>query len=82
MNKKLVNAVIRQLGGRDDDQLKDIVNHGINGGFTGFIYYVDTVKFFKANRAEIVELVEEYAEEFGESALDTVARFNCLSGRN
>lgn len=80
MDKKLVNAVIRQLGGRES--LEDIANHGIVGGFGGFIYTSDTIAFFKRNRAEIVALVKEYADEFGESDIDTVARFNCLSGRN
>ena len=76
MDKKLVNAVIRQLGGRDD--LQDIANHGADAGWSGFTYYSDTVKFFKAHRAEIVDLVKEYAEEFGQSPMAFVASFNCL----
>lgn len=76
MNKKLVNAVIRQLGGRDS--LEDIVNHGIDGGYTGFFYYSDTVKFFKRNRKQIIELVKEMAEEFGQNPMEFVASFNCL----
>lgn len=80
MNKKLINAVINQLGGRES--LQDIANHGIDGGFAGFIYHNDTIKFFQKHRAEIVELVNEYAADFGESAIDMIARFSCLSGRN
>ena len=76
MNAKLTAAVIRQLGGRES--LEDIANHGIDGGFTGFIYYTDTIKFFKAHRAEIVELVKEYASEFGQSPIQLVASFGCL----
>lgn len=80
MNKTLVNAVIRQLGGGKaaHEQLKDISNHGVDGGFSGFIYYSDTIKFFKANRAAIVELVKEMANEFGQSPIQLVASFNCL----
>ena len=78
MNKKLIKAVIRQLGGRDS--LQDIANHGIDGGFSGFIYHSDTVKFFKRNRAEIVELVKEMADELGEEPIELVCMFNCLGG--
>lgn len=80
MNQKLINAVIRQLGGRD--YLRDVSNHGASGGFPGFTYYTDTIKFFRNNRKEIVELVNEYAQDMGESALDMIAQFNCLAGRN
>ena len=76
MNAKLTAAVIRQLGGRES--LEDIANHGIDGGFTGFIYYSDTIKFFKVNRALIVELVKEMAEDLGETPIGLVASFNCL----
>lgn len=76
MNKKLITAVIRNLGGRNS--LKDIANHGIDGGFGGFIYYSDTVKFFKNNREEIIALVLEMSQEFGENPIKFVQSFNCL----
>jgi hypothetical protein len=76
MDAKLTKAVIRQLGGRDS--LEDIANHGIDGGYGGFIYHYDTIKFFKANRAQIVALVAEMADEFGQSPIQLVAGFNCL----
>lgn len=78
MNKKLINAVKRNLGGDVKQQMKDITNHGIDGGFGGFIYYSDTVKFFKNNRAEIIELVREMAQDFGQDPIEFVASFNCL----
>jgi hypothetical protein len=78
MNKKLINAVKRNLGGDANEQLKDIAKHGIAGGFGGFIYYRDTIKFFKNNRAEIIELVREMAQEFGQDPIEFVASFNCL----
>jgi hypothetical protein len=77
MNTKLTNAVIKQLGGRES--LEDIANHGIDGGFTGFIYYSDTVKFFKKNRALILELAKEMASDLGENVIDMIAGFNCLT---
>jgi hypothetical protein len=76
MNKKLQTAVIRQLGGRES--LQDIANHGIDGGFPGFTYYTDTIRFFKNNRREIVEMVTEYAQDFGQTPIELVASFSCL----
>lgn len=84
MDAKLQNAVIRQLGYTKNDPellgtLEDISNHGISGGFSGFIYYADTIKFFKANRKAIVELVREMAQDFGQDPIELVAGFNCLT---
>lgn len=77
---KLIRSVILQLGGTVDarEKFPDITNHGIDGGFHGFIYYSDTVAFFKRNRNEITQLVESYAEEFGTTPVEMVAEFNCL----
>jgi hypothetical protein len=78
MNEKLMRAVKRQLGSTWRDDFKDIANHGIDGGFSGFIYYRDTVSFFKRNKAEIVELVKEMASDFGQSPIEFVKSFQCL----
>lgn len=83
METKLINAVKRNLGGSKSeikDTLQDVANHGANAGFSGFIYYTDTVKFFKNNRAEIVALVKEYASEFDQTPIQFVASFRCLNG--
>jgi hypothetical protein len=78
MNKKLMKAVKRQLGEDWKINFEDIYNHGIDGGFSGFIYYSDTVSFFKRNKAEIIELVKDYAAELDMSPLDFVKSFHCL----
>lgn len=78
MNEELMRAVKRQLGSDWKEQFEDIVNHGIDGGFSGFIYYSDTVSFFKRNKDEIVELVKEMADDFGQSPIELVKSFNCL----
>ena len=85
METKLINAVKRNLGGDKDGiktTLQDVANHGADGGYNGFIYYTDTIKFFKNNRAEIVALVKEYADEFGQTPIEFVASFNCLKTNN
>jgi len=84
VSAKLIRGVIKQLGGMDiaKESMRDIVNHGIDGGFSGFIYYNDTIAFFKKFRSEIRELVCDQAEEFGVSPIDFVASFNCLKYDN
>ena len=70
--KTLINAVISRVG---MDSVKDIVNHGIDGGFNGFIYYAETHSFAIRHREAIVEWLEETAESFGESVPDMVSGF-------
>jgi hypothetical protein len=77
ISEALVRAVVRQLGGRD--YLADVARHGADAGFPGFMYYSDTVAFFKRNRAAILALVESMANDLGEEPLAMVAHFNCLA---
>ena len=76
----LVRAVVHQLGGwqEAEQSMIDIANHGINGGFHGFIYYSDTVAFFKKHRTTICELVNSTADDFGESPITMITSFNGL----
>lgn len=83
LNTDLVDAVINQIGGKSSfkEYAEDIVNHGISGGFSGFTYYTDTLKFAQDNKREIMALAEEMADSIGESgALELIAGFNCLNG--
>ena len=74
---KLVRSVVRQLGGKES--LSDIAKHGVSGGFAGFIWYTDTVAFYKRNRKEILALLKEYAADFGvKSAVEVVCTFKGL----
>lgn len=79
---KLVDAVIEQLSANDDAELEstltNIMNHGIDGGFHGFIYTRNTVTFFKDNRREIIELAMSQADDFGTDVVNMIASFNCL----
>jgi hypothetical protein len=58
--------------------IQDIVNHGIDGGFNGFIYYSDTVMFYDLNKEDIDDLVKEIAEESGVGLLEFIHSFRCL----
>lgn len=72
----LTRAVVRSLGGRDS--LEDVCNHGAAGGFAGFTYYKDTLAFFGAHKADIMQLAKDMAADFGQDALQMIAGFQCL----
>lgn len=76
----LIRAVIRQVGGFDSfkEMAQDVSSHGANGGFHGFIYYTDTVKFTKNNKAAILEYAKEQSSDYGQSLTGMIAGFNCL----
>jgi len=80
IDPRLIRGVVKQLGGmgRAVEQMADIANHGIDGGFSGFIYHVETCAFFRKYRKEISALVSDTAEEFGLSEIDFVSSFRCL----
>ena len=76
--KKLAKAVINQMGGIDGDTLAEL-NQVRNAadGYSGFIYYSDTVAFWKRVRRIAVPYMEDEANSLGErSALDMVKSFN------
>lgn len=70
--KALINAVISRIG---MDSVMDVVNHGIDGGFSGFIYYSDTHKFAMTYRKLIVQMLEETACQLGEDVVKMVSGF-------
>ena len=80
IDAELIRAVVRQSGGWQSFQeiAPDITNYGIPSGFSGWIYYSETCRFYAKNRGVIVALAEEYADEFNLSPMDFVAGFNCL----
>lgn len=86
IDKRLIRAVIKQLGystaKKDREELlstlRDIRNHGADAGYGGFTYYSDTCKFFRRNRASIVELLKSQASDFGHKTItEMVKQFRC-----
>lgn len=76
---KLIRATVKQFGGMDNDlqnTMENILSHGIDGGYSGFIYYSETVKFAVKNQKHIVALLEEQAEQLGEG--DVISMVNCF----
>ena len=79
----LVRAVIRQSGGIASfaEDAESITNHGIDGGFHGWIYYKDTVAFTKRNKTAIMELCKDTADSMGmDNAYSLIASFGCAKG--
>ena len=80
ISPKLASAVIRQFGGWGNFREKavDVTNHGISGGFCGFIYYDETNAFTKKHKKLIIENIEQFSDDVGESFTKVIAGFNCL----
>lgn len=75
--KNLINAVVRRV---DLDNVENIVNNGISGGYSGFIYYTDTVAFWRKYRTDITNHMKNFASDLGESMCDFLSNFNCFNG--
>ncbi len=84
ISDRLIRAVVRQVGGWDSfkELAEDVTNHGAGGGFSGFIYYTDTIAFTKRAKTLILELAEDQARDCGyDSVYSMIAGFNCLDMR-
>jgi hypothetical protein len=75
----LVRAVIKQSGGIDSfrEMASDIANHGIMGGYSGWIYYTETCAFYAKHRKSILEMLNNMRDDFGMGYLvELVQSFN------
>lgn len=70
--KTLINAVISNIG---MDSIQDVNNHGIDGGFNGFIYNSETHKFALKHRKDIISLLEYDADSIGIEVTEMVKGF-------
>ena len=70
--KNLINAVISRIGMAS---VNDVNKYGIDGGFSGFIYYSETHKFAMRYRNQIIQLLEETAEMMDEDVVSMVSGF-------
>jgi len=76
----LIRATVRQVGGWESfkEMAEDVVNHGADAGFSGFIYYTDTLAFYARQQNNIVSYAESFAEDLGEDVLTMVQNFGCI----
>jgi hypothetical protein len=70
--RALINAVISRIG---IESVSDVNNFGINGGFSGFIYYSETHEFAMKYRKYIIPMLEEMADQLGEDVIEMVSCF-------
>ncbi len=61
----------------EEDELKDMVTHGVDGGFHGLIYYSETVVLFERYRDDIFEKLSDITEDHGyKNIYELLATFN------
>lgn len=75
--KILINAVTSRIG---LCSVEDVNNHGIDGGFNGFIYYSDTHAFAMRYRKQILSLANEMVSGCGYKNIhEMVMAFRCVN---
>lgn len=56
-------------------ELRDIANHGVDGGWCGLTYTADTVKLFDKYEEEIWGVLADMADNMGTNVLGLMATF-------
>ena len=78
---EMKEAVITQLDMDEKETqqtLQDVARGGASGGFSGFIYHSDTIKFAEDNKKAIYGQIKQQAEDFGENPFKMIQSFSCL----
>ena len=76
MNYEELVKVVKAHSGMEDEELKEVVEHGADVGWSGFTYYVDTVEFYDNNEDLIWDLLEEMADNMGhKSPMELIGSF-------
>lgn len=57
------------------NELADMVNHGVSGGFSGLIYYSETTELYQKYKEDIWDMLYDDAESYGETILGFIAQF-------
>ena len=66
MTATLTNTMFTILDREFDiDELRDVVNHGMSAGVSGFIYYRENVKHFDDNDDEIQDYLSDWCHDNG-----------------
>lgn len=76
MKKSLQNAVLAQIGVSKKEFKKNVSDYqNAQNGIQGFTYYSDTHSFAMDNQSDIIELLEEQADDFGQEVFEMVSGF-------
>ena len=73
----LIDAVIERIG---FNSIIKVIYSGIDAGYGGFIYYVDTHNFAMTYRDKIVELLDEEAQQLVTTVEAMVGNFGIFRG--
>ena len=78
--KNLRQAVINQMGGEVifRQSFMDVLRAGADGGFNGFIYTSECVKFTKRNKHHIFKRLDEIADDMGLDRLECLSHWRSL----
>ena len=78
--RSLVLGVVQKMGGWESfkESAPDITRHGISGGFHGFTYYTDTLRFAHAHRKVILEMASQQSKEIGVGLIEMIEGFGCF----
>lgn len=81
----LVNPVKNQLGANVGEFWQELENVnrsycGAAAGFGGFIYYSETVKFWRKYRKQITAFMNYESDSLGENIMSMVLNFKSLDG--
>lgn len=60
--------------------IKDVATHGCQGGVPGITYYNETAAFHDKHEEEIWDIINDTAEDSGETPMQVVARVAPLAG--
>ena len=70
--QKMIRSVKRELTKTDR---QDVLRHGIGGAFGGYVYYHETMAFYKKHVDAIWELLERLAERIDQPPLTIIQNF-------
>ena len=62
--RRLLEA-IKTHSGMENPEIREAGEHGADAGWAGFTYTVDGAEFYRANAADIDELLQEMADALG-----------------
>jgi len=79
--RSVISSLGYKLNGTKEDFfelsgiLSDCSKHGADCGFSGFIYYSDTIKFYRKHRQDIILHMENLAVELGLDIISLIQGF-------
>ena len=68
----------------DDEMIAIYEGYIGDGSASAFIYYVDTVGFFRKHRIAIMEILQDEHEQIGDETgfIESISRWPCIGGKN